>query len=324
MKFESPTETNDTPPITEKTPEASTPAGLSRREFLTGSAVLLADAVTKRAHASVEDEWIPGEANEATVEYKRGITELHERARMSPIEHLAIFREMFDETGSWIHQDSGLATMINYPHPEALDQLVDMRTRSVEIFHTHPFAAMYRDEAILKKARNREISPMTMPPSFMDVSGAISTIGPLEPKQQDKITLKTVDPAGTWKFDLDRTHAFFTEHFIFLQDAQTRIQTLSLQSDIGATIKKYALQEKDPRIMFDMLLEKKSELSEDSRQMIEELRSIEQQSMTPTIERIVAIESSRTAFLLDAPELNELRDLYKSIGVTLTFTAHEE
>ncbi len=76
--------------------------------------------------------------------------------------------------------------------------------------------------------------------------------------------------------------------------------------------------------MFDMLLEKKSELSEDSRQMIEELRSIEQQSMTPTIERIVAIESSRTAFLLDAPELNELRDLYKSIGVTLTFTAHEE
>lgn len=291
---------------------------MSRRDVLRGAGITaLSIALGKNAHT---EERVSSQ--ETLDEYATGLKRLHHESIQSDHEHTAIYRHMPDGTGIWEFQEIGGGAYAYIGTPESVAEKVDA-SESVEMFHTHPLALVYRDAGILERARKGEIPRMAMPPSFRDVSAAIITAEALGEARSGRVSWRVADPVGVWSFAPDRKHPSFAKIASFLRLAENMAKQIGEQAEVRTIIEKHRLIDQDPSLIFGFLLARMQELPSEVNALLEDILKSERELLKdPAIKAIIDIEASQAGFAPDAPELVRLREEYAKIGVAIEFTIH--
>lgn len=297
---------------------------LPRREFLVGLSALLAQGLVpvpgRAAEAGIE---MPGPKPESFDDYQEGLEVLRRAALTSPFEWLALYRRLKEGGGEWDYKDIQEAAHGALPTSEEFREMLKEKGEHIEVVHTHPLELVYRDPEILSRARKGEAPLLAAPPSFLDISGAMVTIAPLERELSDRITWKVVDPSGTWSYAIDRDNPYFKKITDALQEKGRISGELGAREDMQTLVEKYGLKGANPRAAWKVLLERQQELSPASRALLQRIVAVGKSLDDPLTAKIVEIENLRAGFPPDAPELKELRETYARLGVTMHFSLHQ-
>lgn len=295
---------------------------ISRRDFLAGLIALGTHGAIRHAESAAGDK--KERADEKTQTYEEGLSALREKSLLSSYEHIAVYARNKDGTKKWTHRESASESSVNLDTPDEIAALLQGEAQEISIIHTHPLALVYRDPEILKRAREGNVPLLAMPPSFMDVSGAMHTIAPLSPEMSRRIEWRVVDPVGIWEYRIDRDHNYFKKITRALREIADIATELDKQDDMRRFVEKYGLADADPRVISDMLDQRQKELSRFSQALVKKLIDKDRiLSNDPAIQKILRTESEHPSFPPNSPGFNALIDAYRAIGTTLHFIPHK-
>lgn len=257
-----------------------------------------------------------------TETYHEGIQRLRREAWSIPREQVYIYKRKRNNVEYWEKLDQGNATSGFIPS-ESLEDANKDDIERIEAFHTHTLSFMYPDFGDRDKARSGELPVLLMPPSFIDITGAIGLISEMPKKAAAKVGFKAADPGGVWEYLSDPASSF-SQKIIQIQKEVFSIAQGDHQ-EAKEFMKKYNLLGEDTRLIFKQMVEKKNELSKPLRAVIEKMFSSQKELIgDDNIKQIIMIENSARGFRHDDPKLRELIQRYRTIGVTLTFTPCED
>lgn len=242
---------------------------VSRRQFLAGLSALIAQGILPASSRATETQVeLPVSKFEGLDEYEEGMEILRQQALASPYEWLALYVRLKDGGREWDFKDVQEVSHGALPTSEEFREILTEKAEHVEVVHTHPLALMYRDPEILSRARKGEAPLLAMPPSFMDISGSMVTIAPLERSLSDRVAWKVVDPAGTWDYAIDRDNSYFKKISGAIQETMQLSAELGAREDMKTLAGRHGLEGGDPRAVLEVLLEKQKELSPESRSLL--------------------------------------------------------
>ena len=202
-----------------------------------------------------------------------------------------------------------------------MQEASDPEVEIMELFHTHLLSYAYPDFGDRDKARTKELPLLLMPPSLMDVMGAIYLMSGVGSEVSAKVRFRAADPSGVWEYAPDMNSPFFAKALKFRKQAQA-LQWEN-RDDIQNFIKQNKLDDEDPRKVFMWIVEKKQEFTDETQKIIERAIALEQDFFSDErVKKIFALELSHRGFLPNAPELKELIEQYQAIGVRVAFTGY--
>lgn len=284
---------------------------ISRRQFLG----LFAGALAAGALLSGKEK-SGVEAQEVQAEtYQERLRKIRDESWYIPREQVYTYKRAKNGIEIWQKFKEGNTTFFSIPL-ENLQGIYDDNIETIELFHTHTLSHMYPEFSDRDKARSGELPFLAMHPSLMDVIGAISAIDRLGKNTSAKLKFKVADPGRVWDYTPDPANPFFEKVLRF----QKQIQSLKWQDreDVRKFIKEHNLENEDPRDVFMQLVGEKQKFTKKTQVIIEQAVALGKEFMDENIRRIDEIENSPQWFPYGAPELQELIDRYRSIGVNIT------
>ena len=294
-------------------------AVMPRRDFLR---LLFGGIAAGAVMRGKKKERIAEAADVKTETYHKGIEQLRREVWSIPREQIHIYKRNRNGIEYWEKIGQGNATS-GFISLESLEEADKDDIERIEAFHTHTLSVIYPDFGDRDKARSGELPVLLMPPSFMDVTGAIMLMSEMKRNGSAKVGFRVADPGGVWEYIPDPASSFFGKI------VRTQREILSVISDDNQEarefMKKYNLLDEDPRLIFMRMVEKKNEFSKPLNTIIEKMLSLEKEFMNnDNIKQIIMIESSTRGFHYDDPKLRELIRRYQMIGVKIAFTPYQD
>ena len=255
--------------------------------------------------------------------YQQGIEELRRASWEIPREQVHMYMQRKNGIETWKKFNQGNATSASIPL-ESLRQVAEEDVEYAEWVHTHTLSVQYPDFGDREKARHGELPVLLMPPSFMDLSGAVKLMSSVSPKVCAKLSFKAADPGGVWEYIPRRGSQFFW----MVQEVDQEISSMdALDSpEVKQFVEAKGLGDEDPRVIFQVLVEHRSELSESLRIAVTRIVALEEELMkNKHIRNIIAIElgSPHASFSHNDTKLIDLIKHYKALGVSLTFMPYK-
>lgn len=337
MGFENLGETSiETEPLQNKPEEE---IDLSRRNFLKGlGAIALSSLIaqpqesfagnTTRETSGKENQLVNYEnPNEQILsqEYKKGV-ELFRQKALNEKEEYAGFYVEKEGNGTWqsARHKEGLAT-INY---DSVEEALKGKPNILYIFHTHTTDGIYETDVDRKKdVREGRENPVGMPPSVLDIGTAIDMHDQLlrDYKGTIKIKEKVIDEAGVWTYSFDEKHPCIEEIRELKKFIKKTVSGLSENLSVKAYIDKNPVtKDSDPRIANMDIFDNVSSFDLEAREALS-LISKKIGSLGKIIHEVQRNEFMYRALVKERrqPSPQKIADLYKEMGVNLTFEPHE-
>lgn len=284
-------------------------AGMTRRGFLKVGAALVGSAILapEILHANPEKGAENLNEGEPGLEYARGMKDLRAKAITESNEFMGVYRE-HSGAGAWeVSEEKSLWGGINL---EEVKAFLGEDPSHIHFVHTHP---------------ERQVGKKFSPPSLLDIQGVVSTNFFFE-GQGVHIKHQAIDSTGVWTFELDPTSRFA----VAMRYLQTKMPDVVEALIKDASFQKEALshgETEDPRDVGQDVLDNTQQFGFRGRRQIRKMGKLEETLLADfdleDFDREM-LTAALAGHLDEQQRLEQLKEHYKKIGVTLSYEPFED
>lgn len=317
----------------QKLPEKENNAvNTSRRDFLRKTAVLVGGSAVNAYAEPLPLTALVGEKNSpSTQSYVQGIEALRKDALYEKNERMEIFVAKKNGTSSWVQVPASdvisRPNTISYSTGVIENAVADPNVVRVDVVHTHPLNTIVRDAGLVAQIQKEEASSPSMPPSLGDI--LVMALRDEEQYKENfyKLGQVVVDPVGVWRAKIENPEGLLFVKKLY-ERSKSQMNALLEREDVKKIIAASSAKGEHPGLMFIKLQEERSRLSKETNDLVEAVsKTFEEASKNKNyVDFMIKIELTEGGVhvLTDDKKLAEIRDLYKGIGINLTFTPHAE
>lgn len=266
--------------------------------------------------------------------YETGMRALHQEALQSEREDIGVFFVKQGGASEWVNirdKDNDrfdTHAFLPYSYLEDVGERSDVV--SVEMVHTHPLTAIYLDAAQQNAVRAGKLAPPMMPPSITDIMSTITLQRDLPKATTSKLLESVVDPSGVWTYSINKanptmqkilqTQEMVREFGDRMQhsgdlDRLARAGKISINSSEHPAVAGLHLIEvlaNDPSLL-------SKSTAADFAALEKQMNSLASGSK-PYQEFIAQVEMGAYPKTPTPENVEHLKEIYRDIGVELTFT----
>lgn len=315
-----------------RSPEKGDKINTARREFFKKAGALVGTSVAgayvpSLAFAETKGS-VPYDLENKT--YEQGIETLRKDALFEKNERVEMFAVKRGAAGKWINipesETTRGPTSVSYSY-DVIDKAVYGKDiERVDVVHTHPLMTISRDAELVSRIQKGDAEPLAMPPSLTDIMNLTIGRNQRNTRGAHKLGEVVVDPAGVWRAEIGDN----PKSLLLARKTADESESLVIELQEQDDVKRFGISGKDPRHLFlDILVrhainpatfsKKTGDILEGLKRNFQELSK--DPEMSSFISKIETVPGGHNV-LDDPKKLEEIKAIYKDIGVNLTFTPH--